>query len=147
MILFGNSRKDKNKWASVVMDQIQPDIEISEEILEAATEIYINQHIRILYESIEIALSSKNTKIKKSRYELAENQYRALLKIQKYADKNQKKVIHQAIDDFIVMEDNYKHPNRAKQDAMRAQKQMKKDEFWEAYGTMEMIDIFLGDDD
>lgn len=147
MILFGNSRKDKNKWASVVMDQIQPDIEISEEILEAATEIYINQHIRILYESIEIALSSKNTKIKKSRYELAENQYRALLKIQKYADKNQKKVIHQAIDDFIVMEDNYKHSNRAKQDAMRAQKQMKKDEFWEAYGTMEMIDIFLGDDD
>lgn len=78
---------------------------------------------------------------------MAADQYHALLIVQKYADKNQKKVIHRAMDDFIVMEDNYKYPNRAKQETIRAQKQKKKDEFWERYGTMEMIDIFLGDDD
>lgn len=47
----------------------------------------------------------------------------------------------------MEMEDHYKHPNREALREKAAMKQQKKDEFWEAYGTMEMIDIFLGDDD
>ena len=45
------------------------------------------------------------------------------------------------------MEDQYKHPNKAKREALAAQKKQKKNDFWETYAMMEMIDIFAGDDD
>lgn len=120
---------------------------MTELFLDAATDLFIQQHGRILYESIHLVLTSKNAGTKKSRYKLACEYYRVLVGVQKYANKNQKKAIHQSIDDFLIMEDQYKHPNKAKREALATQKKQKKNDFWETYAMMEMIDIFAGDDD
>ena len=139
-------RKNKNAWAAIVMENAQPGAKIDEKMLDLATELYIKQRIRILYESIRLVFSSENEKTRRNRYELAREHDCALLKVQKFASKEQKKVIHRAVDDFLLMEDWYQHPNRGKYEVLRAKRQREKDEFWEAYGMMEMIDIFFGED-
>ena len=60
MGLFGLSRKEKEIWASIVIQRIKPDMQIDDGLLKNATEIYINQHIRILEESARLVLESKN---------------------------------------------------------------------------------------
>ena len=147
MELFGNSRKNIEKWASIVMPEAKARAEIDEKLLEEATALYMSQHSRILYDSIRLVMTSKNKETRKSRYQLAETHIGALLRVKKYGDREQKQAISKALDDFVKMEDYYKHPNREALREKAAMKQKKKDEFWEAYGTMEMIDIFLGDDD
>ena len=72
---------------------------MTEQFLDAVTDLFIQRHGRILYESIHLVLTSKNAGTKKSRYKLACVHYRALVGVQKYANKNQKKAIHQSIDD------------------------------------------------
>lgn len=143
MGLFGNPRKNKNAWAAIVMENAQPWAKTDEKMLDLATELYIKQRIRILYESIRLVFSSEDEKTRRNRYELAREHDCALLKVQKFASKEQKKVIHRAVDDFLLMEDWYQHPNRGKYEVLRAKRQREKDEFWEAYGMMEMIDIFF----
>ena len=70
----------------------------------------------------------------------------SLVKVKKYATKEQKKGISQALDDFLKMEDMYKHPNRiSEQERMKNRKQMKQD-FWDVYAQGEMLDIFSGKD-
>ena len=147
MGLFGNSRKNKEKWASIVMPEAKAGAEIDEKLLEEATALYVSQHSRILYDSIRLVMTSKNKETRKSRYQLAQTHIGALLRVKKYGNREQKQEISKALDDFVKMEDYYKHPNREALREKAAMKQKKKDEFWEAYGTMEMIDIFLGDDD
>ena len=93
MGLFGLSRKEKEIWASIVIQRIKPDMQIDDGLLKNATEIYINQYIRILEESARLVLESKNNKTREDRYELALQHFSALSKIRKYADKNQKKRI------------------------------------------------------
>ena len=144
---FFNPRNRKVEWAKAVEVKFQPGAPLTEQFLDMATDQFIQQHGRILYESIHLVLTSKNASTKKSRYKLAREHYRALLGVQKYANKNQKKAIRQAIDDFLIMEDQYKYPNKANREALAAQKKQKKNDFWETYAMMEMIDIFAGDDD
>lgn len=62
MGLFGNPRKNKNAWAAIVMENAQPGAKIDEKMLDLATELYIKQRIRILYESIRLVFSSENEK-------------------------------------------------------------------------------------
>ena len=113
MCLFSNPRKNKAKWASVVMPSSdQSDIPVS--VLEKATDLYIQQHCRILYESIKLCLTSKNPDIRKSRYKLACEQYGALIRVRKYADQKQRLVVNKAIDDFLKADDLYHHPNRVR---------------------------------
>ena len=70
---------------------------MTEQFLDAVTDLFIQRHGRILYESIHLVLTRKNAGTKKSRYKLACEHYRALVGVQKYANKNQKKAIHQSI--------------------------------------------------
>ena len=112
MGLFGLSRKEKEIWASIVIQRIKPDMQIDDGLLKNATEIYINQHIRILEESARLVLESKNNKTREDRYELALQHFSTLSKIRKYADKNQKKRIADAQDYFMIMNEHYKHPER-----------------------------------
>ena len=107
MGLFGLSRKEKEIWASIVIQRIKPDMQIDDGLLKNATEIYINQHIRILEESARLVLESKNNKTREDRYELALQHFSTLSKIRKYADKNQKKRIADAQDYFMIMNDHY----------------------------------------
>ena len=91
MGLFGLSRKEKEILASIVIQGIKPDMQIDDGLLKNATEIYINQHIRILEESARLVLESKNNKTREDRYELALQHFSTLSKIRKYADKIRKK--------------------------------------------------------
>ena len=59
-----------------------------------------------------------------------------------YAALEDKKAINQVVDDFLKVEDIYKHPHRAEVQTKQKEKQCQRDEFWEAYGMMEMMDIF-----
>ena len=103
MGLFGLSRKEKETWASIVIQGIKPDMQVDDALLKNATEIYICQHIRVLEESVRLVLDSKNAKTREDRYELALQHFSALSKIRKYADKNQKKRIADAQDYFMIM--------------------------------------------
>lgn len=91
MGIFGNPRKNKDAWAAIVMEDTQPGAKIDEKMLDMATELYVKQRIRILYESIKLIYSSENKNTRKNRYELAREHYCALLKVQKFANKEQKK--------------------------------------------------------
>lgn len=81
MGLFGLSRKEKETWASIVIQGIKPDMQVDDALLKNATEIYICQHIRVLEESVRLVLDSKNAKTREDRYELALQHFSALSKI------------------------------------------------------------------
>ena len=145
MGLFGLSRKEKETWASIVIQGIKPDMQVDVALLQIATEIYIFQHIRVLEERVRLVLDSKNAKTREDRYELALQHFSALSKIRKYADKNQKKRIADAQDYFMIMNEHYKHPERIRNQEKQKLKRQKRDSFWEAYGTMEILDDIFDD--
>ena len=64
MGLFFNAKNNKEKWASVVMPSSNAK-EIPTATLEAATALFIQQHARILAESIRLFLTSKNKDTRK----------------------------------------------------------------------------------
>ena len=143
MGLFGNPRKNKDKWAKIVVANVQPGMVYDDDFLEAATAMFIMQHTRILYDCIRLVCTTKNRKTKKGRYELACKKYILLARVRKYANKVQKADIDSAIDDFIKMQDYYHHPNKYEEPVFNNSKQMK-DDFWEVYAQGEMLDIFSG---
>ena len=133
MGLLGLSRKQKETWASIVIQGIKPGMQIDDALLKNATEIYISQHIRILEDSVRLVMESKNQKTREERYDLSLQHFDALSKIQKYADQ------------FMIMNENYKHPERIRKQEKQDRKKKKRDDFWETYGTMEILDDILGD--
>lgn len=143
MGLFGLSRKEA--WISIVIQGIKPGMQIDDALLKNSTEIYISQHIRILEDSIRLVMESKNQKTREERYDLSLQHFDALSKIQKYADKKQKKRIADAQDQFIIMNEHYKHPERLRKQEKQERKKQKRDAFWETYGTMEILDDIFED--
>ena len=83
MGLLGLSRKQKETWASIVIQGIKPGMQIDDALLKNATEIYISQHIRILEDSVRLVMESKNQKTREERYDLSLQHFDALSKIQK----------------------------------------------------------------
>lgn len=145
MGLFSNPRKKIEKWAPIVMEGYVPEMPVEEEFLDAATSLYIQQHARILYDCIRLVCTSKNWKTKQERYELACKKYGALSKVRKYANKEQKQIIDRAIDDFIQMQDIYKHPKKyAPIEYEESNSKQMKEDFWDVYAQGEMLDIFSG---
>lgn len=104
--------------------------------------IHRASEIRIFYESTHLVVTSKNNETRKSRFKLAKKQFEELIGVKKYCDREDKKAINQVVDDFLKVEDIYKHPHRAEVQTKQKEKQCQRDEFWEAYGMMEMMDIF-----
>ena len=90
MCLFGNPRKKIEKWASLVMEGYVAGMPVEEEFLDAATTLYIQQHARILYDSIHLVLTSKNEETRKSRYALAQKQFAALAGGYRHPHQNRK---------------------------------------------------------
>ena len=107
MGLFKNPRKNKDKWAKLVVANAQPGMDFDEEFLDAATTLYIQQHARILYDSIRFVLNSKNEDTRKERFKLAQQKFGALVAIKKYASRVFNQFI-QAIDkmDVLLMGDS-----------------------------------------
>lgn len=81
MAIFGLSKKEKETWASIVISGIKPGMQIDDALLKKATDIYIAQHIRILNDSVNLVLTSKNKKAQAERYELALQYYGTLTKV------------------------------------------------------------------
>lgn len=48
-------------------------------------------------------------------------------------------------DYFMIMNEHYKHPERIRNQEKHKLKRQKRDSFWEAYGTMEILDDILDD--
>ena len=65
--------------------------EISTATLEAATALFVQQHVRILVDSIQLFLTSRNKEIRKSRYQLACQHYGELNRVRPYTTKEQRK--------------------------------------------------------
>ena len=118
--------------------------QVEEEFLDAATTLYIQQHARILYDSIHLVLTSKNEETRKPRYALAQKQFAVLVKVKKYASKEQRIGLNQALNDFLNMEDMYRHPDRIPEIQRKANKRQMKQDFWNVYGQGEALDIFSG---
>ena len=116
MGLFGLTRKEKETWTSIVIQGLKPGMQIDDVLLKNATDTYITQHIRILEDSVRLVMESKNQKTREERYDLSLQHFDALLKVQKYADKTQKKRIADAQDHFMIMNEYYKHRKQEKQE-------------------------------
>ena len=116
MSLFGLSRKEKEVWTSIVIQERKPGMQIDDALLKNAAETYITQHIRILEDSVRIVMECKNQKTREERYDLSLQQFDALSKIQKYADKAQKNRIADAQNHFMIMNEYYKHRKQEKQE-------------------------------
>ena len=142
--IFGNPRKKIEKWAPIVIEGYVPGMPVEEEFLDAATTLYVQQHARILYDSIHLVLTSKNEETRKSSYALAQKQFAALVKVKKYASKEQRIGLNQALNDFLNMEDMYRHPDRIPEFQQKAKNRMMKQDFWNVYGQGEALDIFSG---
>ena len=108
MGLFFNPRKNKEKWASIVFAKGSFTVGLTEEMLDAATALYVQQHARILYESINLFLTSKNASTRKNSYKLANQHLESLCNVRRFANKEMQKVIDQAYADFQIAEDKYK---------------------------------------
>lgn len=53
--------------------------------------------------------------------------------------------IDDAQDYFMIMNEHYKHPERIRNQEKHKLKRQKRDSFWEAYGTMEILDDIFDD--
>lgn len=142
-IIF-KARNNRKKWAAVVMPSSNG-TEIPVEILEAATNQYIQDHVRILNESISLFLKSKNQETRKSRYKLACEHYGALSRIRPFTDHKQKAIVNKAIDDFVKADDLYHHPDRTSAYHAENQRKKNKEEFWEGVAQEEFFVDFMED--
>ena len=146
MGLFSNPHDNKKKWAKIVMPSVQNPELLNDDALDVATVEYIAGHARILYESVQL-VTSENKKTREQRYALAADHRRALKKVRKYTNKEQKKQVDKALKAFDEMENCLNQIEREKAFAKEIARRQRKDEFWDTYATMEMIDIFAGVDD
>lgn len=147
MGLFSNPHDNKKKWAKIVMPSVQNPELLNDDALDVATVEYIAGHARILYESVQLVMTSENKKTREQRYALAADHRRALKKVRKYTNKEQKKQVDKALKAFDEMENCLNQIEREKAFAKEIARRQRKDEFWDTYATMEMIDIFAGVDD
>ncbi len=86
--------KDKAEWAALVFTRAPSHPEsISEEQLRAATGIMIAQYKRIIIESSEIVRTTRNQITRTERLELCKTHFRELLKLERFADREQKRMI------------------------------------------------------
>lgn len=146
MGLFGNPRKNKDKWASIVMAGTKPGMDIHEETLDAATQMFVMQHVRIFSESYNIVISTKNSSTRKSRFKLAKEHWSELVRVKPYCNREQKKTIDNVTADYLKLEDFYKHPNKYSDSANIGGKKSKREQILDDCETMEIMDIFFGDD-
>ena len=147
MGLFSNPRDNKKKWAKIVMPSVQNPELLNDDALDIATGEYIAGHARILFESVQLVMTSENKKTREQRYALAADHRRALKKVRKYTNREQKKQVDKALKAFDDMENCLNQVERDKAFAKEMARRQRKDEFWDTYAAMEMIDIFAGVDD
>ena len=105
MGLFSNPLDNKKKWAKIVMPSVQNPEVLNDDALDIATGEYIAGHARILFESVQLVMTSENKKTREQRYALAADHRRALKKVRKYTNREQKKQVDKALKAFDDMKE------------------------------------------
>lgn len=96
--MFGWKKKlKKAAWAEAVYQKkIEHPENVSDEKLSMLTTFMLEQHYRIIMESVQIARSTKYSDTQKSRSDLCHKHYREMLKLRPYCDHEQLALIREA---------------------------------------------------
>ena len=97
--------------------------EMNDQLLSCATDAYIQQHCRILYQNIRIISHAKDEEQRRSGFEIACKEYGALIRVRKFTDRKQKQIVNKAISDFIEADDQYHHPVFSDMEYIKQKKQ------------------------
>ena len=96
--MFGWKKKvDKAAWAEAVYQKkiMYPENEPDEKLSQLTT-FMLEQHHRIILESVQIALSTKNADTRKGRVDLSRQHYQEMLKLKPFCNKEQLAMIWDA---------------------------------------------------
>lgn len=92
---FGK-KKDLLSWQQAVIDNSSDHVIQTEEQLRKMTDILVQNDVRIIRESMNIILSTKNLETKKSRQHVMEARISHLEKLEPFASVSNKALLQQA---------------------------------------------------
>lgn len=97
MGLFGfGKKKDLLSWQKAVIENSPDHVVQTEEQLRKMTDILVQNDVRIIRESMDIILSTKNPETKKSRQQIMTDRIRHLEKLEPFASTSNKALLQQA---------------------------------------------------
>lgn len=97
MGLFGfGKKKDLLSWQKAVIENSPDHVVQTEEQLRKMTDILVQNDVRIIRESMDIILSTKNPETKKSRQQIMTDRIRHLEKLEPFASTSNKAFLQQA---------------------------------------------------
>ena len=99
ILLFGLRRKkvDKGKWAEILYRKKIPNPEAqSEAQFTKLTTIMLEQHYRIISESVQILHNTKNEDTRQGRISLCRNHYQYMLELEPFCNDEQKVLLQKA---------------------------------------------------
>ena len=135
-------RIKKEKWAEVVMPESSV-YEMNDQLLSCATDAYIQQHCRILYQNIRIISHAKDEEKRQSAYAIACKEYGALIRVRKFTDRKQKQIVNKAISDFVEADVQYHHSGSS--DTEYIKRKNNREEFWSGVAQEEFFVDFMDD--
>lgn len=135
-------RIKKEKWAEVVMPESSVD-EMNDQLLSCATDAYIQQHCRILYQNIRIFSHAKDEETRQSGFAIACKEYGALIRVRKFTDRKQKQIVNKAISDFVEADDQYHY--LVSSDTKYIRQKNNRESFWSGVAQEEFFVNFMDD--
>ena len=97
MFGFGRKKIDKNKWAEVIYGKKIPNAEAqSVEQLTKFTTLMLDQHYRIISESVQIIHNTKYDDTRQGRISLCRSHYQDMLELEPFCNTEQKAMIQNA---------------------------------------------------
>lgn len=97
MGLFGFvKKKDLLSWQKAVIENSSDHVVQTEEQLRKMTDILVQNDVRIIRESLDIILSTKNPETKRSRQQVMADRIRHLEKLEPFALTSNKALLQQA---------------------------------------------------
>ena len=97
MDLFGfGKKKDLVSWQKVVIENSPDHIVQTEEQLRTMTDMLVQNDVRIIRDSMDIILSTKNPETKSSRQQVMADRIRHLEKLEPFASVSNKVLLQQA---------------------------------------------------
>ena len=92
---FGK-KKDLLSWQKAVIENSPDHVVQTEEQLRKMTDILVQTDVRIIRESMDIILSTKNPEAKRSRQQVIDDRIRHLEKLEPFAAASNKALLQQA---------------------------------------------------
>jgi len=97
MFGFGRKKVDKAKWAEVIYRKKMPNPEAqSVEQLTSLTTMMLEQHYRIISESVQIVRNTKYEGTRLGRISLCHSHYQDMLELEPFCNAEQKDMIQKA---------------------------------------------------